>query len=148
MKSIPIIFILTMITVLPIVSENSPREINLVFIIDFDDFMCFSCLESFVNFCHSLPEQFRKDHCMGILTIPSGRKDRAVLTKIMQKKLRGFSEANLIDFPVVVDAPLFFSGLEKQESCILVIEGGEQTLEIYLFPLSGKTADAILKRIH
>lgn len=148
MKSIPIIFILTMITALPLVSENGPKEINLVFVIDFDDFMCFSCLESFVNFCHSLPEQFRKDHCMGVLTVPSVRKDRAVLTKIMQKKLRGFREANLIDFPVAVDAPLFFSGREKQESCILVIEGGEQTLEIFPFPLSGKTADTILKRIH
>jgi hypothetical protein len=120
---------------------------RLVFVIDFDDFMCFSCLESFVGFCHSLPERFRREKCLGILAVPPARKNRPVLLQIMRKKLRGFRQANAIDFPVVVDEPAFFSSPERDGSCVLVFQPGELELEMYTFPLSSSARDMILNNI-
>lgn len=33
----------------------------ILFIIDFNDFMCFFCLDSFLDFYHSLPISFQKE---------------------------------------------------------------------------------------
>jgi hypothetical protein len=143
MKSIACLVILAVTAVFPLLSEDGGGQVTFVFIIDFDDFMCFSCLESFVNFCHSLPDEFRRDHCLGVLTLPSGRENPSVMVQIMHKKLRGFTKANHIDFPVVVDHPMYFSAIGQRGSCLLVFQAGELKLDAHPFPLSGKTADAV-----
>lgn len=143
MKSTPVICMLIVITVLPLLSESGPGAIRMVFVIDFDDFMCFSCLESFLQFCQSLPADFRARRCIGILTVPAGREHAPALIQIMRKKLRGFIKGNDIDFPVVVDQQSCFSELRQQASCVMVIQADKLSLNVHSFPLSAQTAAEI-----
>ncbi len=145
--NVSLMVVLAVLIAHPGYGENAAGELKLVFLIDFDDFMCFSCLESFVDFCHALPGDFRKDHCLGVLVYPAGRELQAGFIQIMEKKLRGFTQANRIDFPVVIDRPRFFSGRIPAESCVLVFRPGGQNLEVYPFPLSRKAAGRILADI-
>ncbi len=143
MKSIPVICMLTVIIVLPLISEDGRGTIRMVFVIDFDDFMCFSCLESFLQFCQSLPADFRVRRCIGVLTVPAGRENAAALIRIMRKKLRGFIMGNNIDFPVVVDQQCYFSELRQQGSCVMVLQADKLSLNVHSFPLSAQKAAQI-----
>lgn len=147
MKSILVICMFIIITVLPLISDNGPGTIRMVFVIDFDDFMCFSCLESFLQFCQSLPPEFRARHCIGVLTLPAGRESAPAMIQIMRKKLRGFIKGNNIDFPVVVDQQHYFAELSRYGSCLLVLWAHELSMDVHPFPLSGETAAEIRARI-
>ena len=144
MKPGLIVFLTASLICAPVCPGNSSREIKLIFWIDFDDFMCFSCLESFTEFCNKLPASFRKNHCLGIL-VPSSRKNTPDNVSIIKKKLRGFTQANRIDFPIIIDCSRIFSRTVEKSSCLWVLRLKERKWHVHHFPMPAETAEKILK---
>lgn len=144
MKSSLILFLTVFLAGVPVYSADTASETKMIFFIDFDDFMCFSCLESFLRFCNELPASFRKNHCLGIL-VPSSRKNPPENLSIIKKKLRGFTQANRIDFPIIIDRSRIFSQAVEKSSCLWVLKLNERKWQVHHFPLPVRTAEKILK---
>jgi hypothetical protein len=110
----------------------------LLFVFDLNDFMCLSCLEAFLTFCHSLPPHVLEENAWGILTIGSGVKKSGLedSVKIARTKLRGFVLANRIKFPIFIDEFQIFRQFEKKGTAILLFDGTNNILKEYIFPLT------------
>jgi hypothetical protein len=110
----------------------------LLFVFDFNDFMCMNCLESFLTFCNSIPPHILEENAWGILTIESAIKKSGLKNsvKIARTKLRGFMLANRIKFPIFIDEYQIFHQFEKKGSAVLLFDGSNNILKEYTFPLS------------
>ena len=136
-------------------SENSvprreePAKVQLLLIIDFGDFMCFSCLESFLQFCYSLPHQFQDRNVWGVVIFDGklGSESEDVAVKIVEKKIRGFRKSNGVRFPILVDRSHIFSSLADKGTTIVVLKGEAQEVKRYIFPLSREQLAEIHKTI-
>jgi hypothetical protein len=136
-------------------SENSenrqeePARVQLLLIIDFGDFMCFSCLESFLQFCYSLPHQFQDQYVWGVVIFDGniGSESEDIAVKIVEKKIRGFRKANKVRFPILVDRSHIFSSLADKGTTVLILKGEAQEVEQYTFPLSREQIAEIHKSI-
>ena len=119
----------------------------LLFILDFQDFSCMTCLDSFLQFYHMLPSHFRTSKAWGILAVKDrdGGWDRAV--RIARKKLNGFVRANGIAFPVLVDRSGLFAGLAEKGSGVLLFDGTRKVLCRYDFPLTGEQLEEIFANL-
>jgi hypothetical protein len=118
--------------------ELAPNKKLLLFIFDFNDFMCMNCLESFLSFCQSIPTHILEENVWGILTIgseirKSGSKDYLKVTKA---KLRGFVRANRIPFPIFIDEFQIFRQFQKKGSSVLLFDASNDILKEYIFPLT------------
>lgn len=114
---------------------NNKKLLLLVF--DFEDFMCISCLESFLAFCQSLPSHVLEENTWGILTIgnlpmTSGSKDSV---RIAKAKLRGFVATNRIKFPIIIDEFQIFQHFAKRGTTVLLFDGTNDSLNAYDVPL-------------
>ena len=120
----------------------------LLFIFDFNDFMCMSCLDSFLTFCQSLPSHILEENSWGILTIGSAIRKSGLESsvRIARTKLRGFVTANRIKFPVFIDEHQIFQQFEKKGSSVLLFDGTNNILKEYIFPLN-KDQIAEIQRI-
>jgi len=116
-------------------SENTKL---LLLIIDFDDFMCMNCLESFLAFCQSMPGSILEDIAWGILIIDSTTSQTGVIhsVKIARKKLKGFVEANGIPFPILVDQHQIFEQFKKKGTAVLTFDKTNGSILEYRFPLN------------
>jgi hypothetical protein len=110
----------------------------LLFVFDLNDFMCLTCLDSFLTFCNSIPPHILEENTWGILTIESAIKTSGLKdsVKIARTKLRGFMLANRIKFPIFVDEYQIFRQFEKKGTAILLFDGTNNILKEYIFPLS------------
>jgi hypothetical protein len=122
-------------------------DFQLLFIFDFNDFMCFSCLDSFLGFYHSLPFPFRDEHSLGVLVYDKRgkEKERSVRERIIEKKLRGFVQANQIEFPVLIDHLDVFKSQVKEGSSVILFDPRDGLLRRYKFPLSLPDREKILE---
>jgi hypothetical protein len=118
--------------------EFTQNKKLLLFVFDFNDFMCMSCLESFLSFCHSLPPHTLEENSWGILTIGSAirRSELTDSVKIAETKLRGFVMANRIKFPIFIDKHQIFQQFAKKGSSVLLFDKTNNILKEYIFPLS------------
>ena len=136
-------------------SENSvarqeePVKVQLLLIIDFGDFMCFSCLESFLQFCYSLPHKFQDEYVWGVVIFEGniGSESEDIAIKIVEKKIRGFRKANGVRFPILVDRSHIFSSLAAKGTTVLILKGEAQEVKQYTFPLSRAEIAEIHKTI-
>ena len=110
----------------------------LLFVFDLNDFMCMTCLDSFLGFCQSLPPHILEENAWGILTIGSAVRKSGLepSVRIARTKLRGFVTANRIKFPVFIDEHLIFQQFTKKGSSVLLFDGTKTILREYVFPLS------------
>ena len=110
----------------------------LLFVFDFNDFMCITCLESFLSFCNSLPPNILEENAWGILTIGSAIRKSGLREsiRIARAKLRGFVTANRIKFPIFIDEHQVFQQFEKKGSSVLLFDGANNILKEYIFPIS------------
>jgi len=110
----------------------------LLFILDFEDFSCITCLDSFLGLYRMLPLRFKTSNAWGILVVKEREEegDRAVM--IAEKKLKGFVRANHIDFPILVDRSRIFEGLAENGSGVLLFDGARKIFRRYDFPLTGE----------
>jgi len=118
--------------------EVSQDRKLLLFVFDFNDFMCMNCLESFLSFCNSIPLHILEENAWGILTIQSAIKKSGLKdsVKIARTKLRGFMLANRIKFPIFIDEFQIFHQFEKKGTAVLLFDGSNNILKEYIFPLS------------
>jgi hypothetical protein len=118
--------------------EYSRNRKLLLFVFDFNDFMCMNCLESFLTFCQLLPPHILEENAWGILVIGSAKRQSELKdsVKIAKTKLRGFVAANCIKFPIFVDELQVFRHFEKKGTAILLFDGTNNILREYIFPLS------------
>jgi hypothetical protein len=110
----------------------------LLFVFDLNDFMCMTCLDSFLAFCQSLPPHILEENAWGILTIGSAVRKSGLepSVRIARTKLRGFVTANRIKFPVFIDEHLIFQQFTKKGSSVLLFDGTNTILREYIFPLN------------
>jgi hypothetical protein len=118
----------------------------LLFIIDFDDFMCMNCLESFLSFCHSIPPHILDEIAWGILVLDQDNKNKQVkmTLKIAQKKLRGFINVHRIPFPILIDTHNMFHSSAREGTALLVFDNQERSISRCLFPLSKEESERIM----
>jgi hypothetical protein len=110
----------------------------LLFVIDFNDFMCMNCLDSFLSLCSSIPPHILEKNAWGILTIESAIRKSGLMdsVRIAKTKLRGFVMANRIKFPIFIDEFQIFRRFERKGSSVLLFDGASNILKEYIFPLS------------
>jgi len=154
-KATSLILVMILFQITTSFSENSenrqeePARVQLLLIIDFGDFMCFSCLESFLQFCNSLPHQFQDQNVWGVVIfdVNIGSESEDVSVKIVEKKIRGFRKANRVRFPILVDRSRIFSSLDGKGTTVVILKGEDQEIKRYIFPLSPKQIAEIHKTI-
>ena len=109
----------------------------LLFIIDFKSFMCLSCLDSFLEFYHTLGCSFEKGMIWGIFVFdkPVKMEEEDLSIKIIEKKLRGFIRANNIKFPIIIDRFHIFEGLAQEGTAVILFDHQKKAVRKYVFPL-------------
>lgn len=117
-------------------------------VFDFESFSCPLCLDSFKNFCEALQSKGQEDSAVGILTYrnPEGEKAVDDYTKIIEKKLRGFTIGNNIEFPILLDKFHIFNGTSLKGTGVILIDASKGILKRYTLPLTKKQLDEIFKR--
>jgi len=121
----------------------------LIYIINFDDFMCMSCLNSFLEFYYVLPPPFQNERAVGILVGCSQEQEKSGSRsqKIIKKKLNGFIQANQIGFPIFIDSSESFTYLSNNNTAVVVLSEGLDRSRTYIFPLSSQDQEEILKTL-
>lgn len=113
----------------------------ILIMIDFSDFYCPLCVESLKTFCDNLNSRGQENFPIGILVFKSPKKKNSKnYNKIIEKKLRGFIIGNGIQFPVLIDRNHVLSGLNLDDSDIILLDLSRKLIKKYTFPL---TADQL-----
>jgi hypothetical protein len=125
----------------------------LLFILDFQDFSCMTCLDSLLALYRILPFRFKTSQAWGVLVVDVGKAETETeaeveavenrLIRIAEKKLRGFVQANHITFPILVDRFRIFGRLSENGSCVLLFDETKSILNRYEFPLTGEQLEEI-----
>ncbi len=126
------------------VAPKDDRQL-LLFILDFRDFSCMACLDSFLGLYRILPFSFKTSKTWGILVVKNSEGEENRLFKIAEKKLKGFVQANHITFPILVDRARIFGEWAEKGSCVLLIDGAKKILCRYDFPLTGYQFEEIFE---
>jgi hypothetical protein len=130
-------------------NSNSRNEKLILVIVDWDDFMCANCLESVLKFYHSLPVPFREEAVWGILIYDEMKmsKSPAMNLKIIEKKLRGFSSANGINIPFLIDRYHVFDDIAQEKTSVVVFNEKLVTVKRYSFPLTPNERDEVFQAL-
>jgi hypothetical protein len=120
----------------------------LLFILDFQDFSCMTCLDSFLGLYRQLPARFKTSKTWGILVVKKSEKEENKQLWIAEKKLRGFIRANRIMSPILMDRSHFFEGLVEEGSGVLLFDGIRNSVHRYAFPLAGSQFEEIFEIIN
>jgi hypothetical protein len=112
--------------------EDEGGDVWLLFLLDYDDFLCMSCLESFLRFCDSLPDQFLEKRCFGILM--TQEENDLKNSGIIRKKMKCFVIANDIKFPIFYDRS-GGHGFEIGESAVVLMDFKNQVTKKFMFPI-------------
>lgn len=128
------------------INSSLENEFLLLFIINFDDFMCMSCLDSFLSFCQVIPPRLLENKAWGILV--QGNEDAThtveKTAQIAEKKLRGFIAANNIKFPIVIDYNQVFHPLTVEGTALVIIHSERKKILRFNFPIKSSDAEKIL----
>lgn len=115
----------------------------LLFVLDFDDFACISCLDSFLGMYRMLPPPFKVSNTWGVLIVKGDGEEGDRTVRIAEKKLRGFVRANRIASPILLDRSRLFAGWAEKGSGVLFFDGAKKTVRRYDFPLAGEQLEEI-----
>lgn len=127
----------------PLDFEWTKSRQYLLFFIDFRDFACLNCLDSFLRFYRQLPPRFQKEDAMGVLILDP-RKDSEMSVQIARVKLRGFVMSNHIAFPIQVDRSHVFGEFAKRGTSVVLLDYDREIIRKFLFPLRQKDVDELL----
>ena len=125
----------------PVVSDE--RKPLLLFILDFQDFSCMTCLDSFLELYGILPVHVKTSNAWGILAVKHSNGERKRPFRIAEKKLKGFVEANHISLPILMDKHRIFDELLEEGSGVLLFDERNKTVRRYDFPLTGDQLEEI-----
>ncbi len=120
--------------------RTSANRVLLLLVLDFSDFNCPLCLDSLLNFCRMLPPNYSGVSVWGIVVNnkDQDKNQNSLSIQIMEKRIRGFIEANDIGFPLVLDRHGMFNRLSHQGSTLMVLDFKKQIVSSYDFPLESQ----------
>lgn len=118
----------------------------IIFIINFDLFLCSPCLNPFFDFYRLLPFPFRESKVWGIIVYSeTGKKENtAAQRRIADKKLRAFLRTNDITCPVVVDYSGDFERFSKKKTNILLFDPAKKFFKRFELPLNQEQKREVL----
>jgi len=128
----------------PVDFDWPERRQHLLFFIDFRDFSCMTCLDSFLDFYRRLPPRFQTEDSMGILVLDPEKRDKTS-SEIARVKLRGFVLSNHIAFPVQVDQFHVFRGIAQEGTSVVLFDYDREIIKRFLFPLRQQDLDEIFR---
>lgn len=109
--------------------------------IDYSNFFCSLCLDSFLSFSKELSVKSWQGSIIWIIVFSQEENPEKI--KILEKKLRGLFKTHNINFPILVDRSGVFNKLEEERKIIL-IDTSNKIIKGYKFPLSPKEKREIL----
>jgi hypothetical protein len=124
--------------------ERPERRQHLLFFIDFRDFSCMTCLDSFLDFYRRLPLRFQTEDSMGILVLAPEKRDKTS-SEIARVKLRGFVLSNHIVFPVQIDRFHVFRGVAQEGTSVVLFDYDREIIKRFLFPLRQQDLDELFR---
>ena len=118
----------------------------LLLILDLDDLMCQSCLFTVDRLVREIPPEIQKERVRGIVVRPreEAPRDRERSLGILAKKVRGFSKAHDIDFPISLDEAGFFRSLAEEGSAAVVLSGDSTPTRRFPFPMDSRAVADVL----
>jgi len=116
---------------------------HLLFFIDFRDFACLNCLDSFIDFCRRLPLRFQRENTLGVLILEPGREDETSI-QIARVKLKGFVLSNHIGFPIQADRFRVFEAFAREGTSVVLLDYDREIIRKFLFPLRQKDLEELL----
>ena len=120
----------------------------LLFIIDFQDFSCMTCLDSFLGLYQKLPFRVKTSSAWGILVVKKSEGEETRRIRIAEKKLEGFVRANQITIPVLLDRFQVFGETAERGSGVVLFDENRKGVFRYDFPLTNEQFDEILTIIN
>ena len=122
------------------------RRKLVLMIIDFQSFFCLPCTETFLDFCQSLPPIIQEEALWGVIIYKGQKKieDNKTQTRVVEKKLRGFIQANDIRFPLILDSFHIFHEISEGKTAIILFDQKAKIVRKILFPLNEKQRDEII----
>ena len=123
------------------------RRRMLLFILDFRDFSCMVCLESFLELYRRIPPQVVMQDCWGIVIIPPDQEKDEACIGIAEKKLKGFIRAHQILSPFLVDRNMVFGKMTEGGSGVVLLDERSQEVVRCDFPLRGGEFQRILEAL-
>ena len=129
-----------------IVAPNDERQ-SLLFFLDFEDFSCMMCLDSFLGLYQKLPFRFKTSNSWGILVVKKSEGEENRLVRIAKKKLEGFVQANHITFPILVDRSQVFGELAERGSGVVLFDENRKAVFRYDFPLTNEQFEDIFANL-
>ena len=129
----------------PAVLESGEQRRLLLFILDFRDFSCMVCLESFLELHRRLPLRVKTEDTWGVLVVPRGREKDGTAVGIAGKKLEGFVRAHRILFPILVDSSRILGEMAEKGSGLVLFDEGKRTVSRFDFPLKSEQFREILE---
>lgn len=127
----------------PLGFERIKSRQHLLFFIDFRDFACLNCLDSFLGLYRQLPPRFQSEDAIGVLVLNSGG-DEEKSFQIARVKLRGFVLSNRIEFPVQVDRFHVFREFVRDGTSVVLLDYDREIIRKFLFPLRQDELDELL----
>jgi hypothetical protein len=125
--------------------KSEEPERMLLFILDFRDFSCMVCLESFLELYQRLPFRVKIQNAWGILIVPQGREKDGSVIGIAEKKLEGFVRAHQILFPVLLDRSQVFGEMAERGSGVILFDEARRMISRFDFPLESGQFREILE---
>ena len=125
---------------------NRKSPLAIIYIIELRDILCFSCSESFLDFCLSLPFEFQEENTWGIVVFDPGLQIN-MGEKIIAKKVRGFMNGNGLNFPLFIDFSQTFKTQRTQATQLYLLDSTSLTVKKYVFPLAEKYKNEILQAV-
>lgn len=127
-------------------AETAQPEKLILFVINFDFFLCSPCLNPFFDFYRLLPSPFRENKVWGIIVFSETgiKENMAAKRRIADKKLRAFLRANDITCPVVIDYSGDFERFSKKKTNILLFDPANKFFKKFELPLSQEQKREVL----
>lgn len=118
------------------------NDILILLLLDYSDFSCQFCSNSFLELCAILQKNYDLHTSMyGILCVDDKNK---IDQHIIQKQLKGFKNANNLKFPFILDNLLIFNEVTKKGSVVIILKKSVGVIKKWQFPLNH---EAIVKVI-
>ena len=138
-----------MITIGLCAQDQSERQSPglVIFFIEMQDFMCLTCLDSFLDLCRYLPPEILQERTLVVLSEePIAEEIYEKRKNITLKKLQALFNSNGFSLCVCMDDSGLFREI-RGEADILVFEPRSRGIKSFCLPLSRVEAEKILNSL-
>jgi len=126
-------------------SARNGRDRFALVLIDTDVLACSPCQSSLLELCRSLSPRLQENRFIGVLTYRDVNEPDPRRARIARARWVGYSRANNIRFPVVVDETHAFNRLSEDRTILLLFDLAAGTMERQTAPFSPGALEGILR---